>query len=1396
MKRPLCLIGTTLATLAGLATPTVDEVAPPPGPPDDNHEYEYEYTTNFIIPVPRTTHGIDVDSSSSYDSSSHWPHPSHRTNTLDDLDNNNNSGNDATDTNNNQPGGTTQTSSRRKRRRQLHHSTKGAFHNLVLLLRFADHTSRKLPSQADIGRLYNSQEFSWKDNNNNNSNGKSKSKNNNNDDYDVAPTGSIRQVYLSNSYNTFTIETTVVNWITLSKPESYYGNGNHGFSKFKEAIVEGLMKLDADASLNPNNGGDGGGNAGLREKFDFHSYDLDENGALDGLGILHSGYGAEFGGDDCYGTINEDRIWSHKGGIDWTSSSSSGSIGTGTGDGNGVKVNRYYVSSALRGKCHANIVRMGVICHELGHYLGLPDLYDGTFAGTGLGAYDYMSQSWGLDGSGLYPPNLSAWSKVKAHWANLQQISHDGTYELQESSSSNIVYKIQPGDYPEGEYLLLENRQPVEYDGKITQGGIAIYHIDENANGQRYRGFPSHLLDETDTNNGWPNNGEHYQVALLATDGEYDLERGVNHGDAGDLWHAGSKRKELTPGLGVPSNPTNYPNTDSYQNGHVKNVGLRIYGFSPSGLRMSFKVEGLGPPPAGVVSLDNMGLGGEDSNSDVTTSAISLESMLASSKLTPEPSTSPKSKPTTSQPTLNPVTKAPTVQPTSRPSYKPVSSVPSRQPSSSPIATTAMPTSDMLSFSKILLTAAPTSLCANLCLTPIPKEECPTDPYDISNCLDSNVSMGDICDGDGECGTNQFLNNCRAYDVYRRVECSRPDVTVNSGYDPAVGSMPHEHHSAMDGEFEHEQQEQSDALEGMTNWIDTKPISDSEEEQIIVLTQPIEEEGSSLVTLTGSPTSKPTTSAPSPSPSSTPTSLPHSRPPSKSPSSQPSANPTTDSSIQEAQSKPAPSTEDSTSGSISGAVCPFYPGWNIGLSYCLQDCHQPTYMKSNPIFEFATVDECCNLHYGGRISCKTETLMTIKKRMADARAGLGLGTITGQIWKDQNGNDWQDLYERRIGDGKANVLVDLYQCEPHSSPSQISTTQWVQGTRTSSDGSYLLKDISPGWYFVQVTTPHGYHLSKDNPWKDDDFDSDFNIEGRSKCMELKKNADGLLVEATLDAGLIPDWITRFQNPTELVSSAVTQDEVPPYTNQEDEVAKADNNEVQPASYSATAAHAKSRTSNAPQGSQNKQQSQEVEQVTSTPHPLVRTNTLHTKSKSNLRGSPVAALQDTDTVSVVTIYPTDDATIHSNDGDIKNVGGIGELLVGPQASWHNDALLRFNLSSNGYDYRMARRSVLRLYSLASAPSGGLIYLASSPNEWDEDTVTWSTAPDNGEQVLATIGHTRPDAWVEIDVTAILLTDDGIATLRIKSEAANHSWLSKYSSKENGEGYPAPELRVYF
>ena len=654
MKRALCLIGGAtafllLTTLGGSTNGARHS---------STRRRRLTASDKFpIVPVPPSTHTNqhhrreeEEDDDSRSSSHRHRPHPSYLNQSV-------------------------VNSPSRQHHRQLYHSTNGTFHNLVLLLRFADHTGRTLPSQTDIERLYNSndvipplptektnsptidmKDFGHDDDDDD-------------DDDDVVPTGSVRQFYEAISYNAFTIQTTVVDWITLSRPEAYYGNNENGFTKFKDAIIEALNMLD-----------NGGGGAHSGPPFDFTKFDLDSNGALDGFGVLHSGYGAEFAGSDCYDTPDTNRIWSHKGGLNW---SSSPEPNTNTGQTQVVSVNRFYVSSALRGKCQSNIVRMGVIVHELGHYLGLPDLYDETFTGNGLGAYDFMSQSWGWDGSGMFPPYPSAWSRVLLGWANVKLIVSDGTYKLEQSATSNLVYKIDTG-YPTGEYLLIENRQPVGFDVMMEgPGGIAIYHIDNAIiNGQNTRGYPS-------PGTYWPNNGNHYQVALLPADGNYDLEKGGdNHGDDGDLWHSGSQLKELRSG-------GSHPNTDSYQGGTVKKTGVRIYGFTHSGKYMSFKVAGLGTSTAVDV--------GEATESV----AISLEQqimMMTSKPTTLKPSTL---KPTTAVPTSLPTnapttitTVEPTPNPTGIPTLSPITSVPTEPPQPlkfSPMPVTMEPVTSELS---------------------------------------------------------------------------------------------------------------------------------------------------------------------------------------------------------------------------------------------------------------------------------------------------------------------------------------------------------------------------------------------------------------------------------------------------------------------------------------------------------------------------------------------------------------------------------------------------------------------------------------------------------------------------------------------------------------------------
>ena len=355
--------------------------------------------------------------------------------------------------------------------------------------------------------------------------------------------------------------------LSLSLLPAYYANGISGFGRnslYFEAVRYALDVVEQYYGVN------------------FKSFDANDDGRVDCLTVIHSGFAAEMWRTDQDGAYYTDRIWSHRWSLNssrrWTSAS-------------GIAVTQYNTANGLFGLSGTSIGRIGVIAHEIGHILGLPDLY-GTFAGNGIGNYDFMANHWSFapfQDRQLYPPILSPWSKIEAGWLDPIVISDSGTYSAAPSVSTEQVYRIDLNN--EGtEYLLIENRQPVGFDiflpsdpldPEMRRGGLAIWHVDEGA--LDVEGFPGQ--DAL-----WPFNGKHYEVALLQADGRYDLERGNNLGDSGDLFHENGHGVDfLRQSDNLLDGP--FPNTDTYRGGMVRQTGIRIRDIGPSAPIMSFTVD-------------------------------------------------------------------------------------------------------------------------------------------------------------------------------------------------------------------------------------------------------------------------------------------------------------------------------------------------------------------------------------------------------------------------------------------------------------------------------------------------------------------------------------------------------------------------------------------------------------------------------------------------------------------------------------------------------------------------------------------------------------------------------------------------------------------------------------
>ena len=253
-------------------------------------------------------------------------------------------------------------------------------------------------------------------------------------------TGSFRDFFLDNSYGQLDVETTVVGWIQLQSNKYAYSTED-----MTALISEAISIIDGE--------------------IDFTEFDNDGDGILDGLSIIHQGYGQEVTG-------SADDVWSHSGDL----------LSEIYADG--VRVRTYTIQPELLYDMHQMTV--GLFCHEFGHNLGAPDFYDtdyessgGSFTGTGV--WDIMSGgSWNqVNLEGDSPSHINMWQKMQFGWVTPQYLTESCSITDMPSASSEPVGYIM-NTQREGDYFVLENRVPTGFDRTLPGGGLIIYHADEN----------------------------------------------------------------------------------------------------------------------------------------------------------------------------------------------------------------------------------------------------------------------------------------------------------------------------------------------------------------------------------------------------------------------------------------------------------------------------------------------------------------------------------------------------------------------------------------------------------------------------------------------------------------------------------------------------------------------------------------------------------------------------------------------------------------------------------------------------------------------------------------------------------------------------------------------------
>jgi M6 family metalloprotease-like protein len=220
---------------------------------------------------------------------------------------------------------------------------------LVCLVQWNDHEGRYLPDPNHFREMWN---------------GESRTVAN--------PGESISHWLQSNSYGKYSVRAEVVDWRRLNQSEAYWANGNMGNSDGDRTIEQAFVPLLEAA-----------GKSGVNLK----KFDTDGDGYLKDVVFVHSGFGAELGGTDCYtGASYLDRIISKSRNTDVAIGST------------GLRLSNFVTVSAYNNLCKLGPAHIGVHIHEWLHsHFSLSDMYDlgGRYQDSqsavgGLGAYDIM----------------------------------------------------------------------------------------------------------------------------------------------------------------------------------------------------------------------------------------------------------------------------------------------------------------------------------------------------------------------------------------------------------------------------------------------------------------------------------------------------------------------------------------------------------------------------------------------------------------------------------------------------------------------------------------------------------------------------------------------------------------------------------------------------------------------------------------------------------------------------------------------------------------------------------------------------------------------------------------------------------------------------------------------
>lgn len=283
--------------------------------------------------------------------------------------------------------------------------------------------------------------------------------------------GSVKDYFLAQSYGQFEVDFDVVGPITMPNSMSYYGKNN---STGQDAHA-GEMVADACQAAH-------------EQGINFADYDWDGDGEAEMVTVIYAGYGEAQ-------SSNSQNIWPHQ----WFLSDAHDynfNDGPGALDLDDTRVNKYLVLNELNGSYGKEIDGIGTFCHEFGHSLDLPDVYDINYSNFGMNVWSIMDRGC-YNANGSIPCGYTAYERKFCGWLEPTVLSEGATIKDMPAIDDEPVAYIVYNDAVPSEYYMLYNVQQTGWDAYAPGHGMLIMHVDYdyqiwnnnqvNVNGSRQR---------------------------------------------------------------------------------------------------------------------------------------------------------------------------------------------------------------------------------------------------------------------------------------------------------------------------------------------------------------------------------------------------------------------------------------------------------------------------------------------------------------------------------------------------------------------------------------------------------------------------------------------------------------------------------------------------------------------------------------------------------------------------------------------------------------------------------------------------------------------------------------------------------------------------------------------